>query len=191
MPVKRKSPDANTANTNGKNKIIKSAKCNYNVDNLVNKQIMRELQASHEYRSLAAWARHNSYFNSAKIFKEMQEDELKHSNKWTTYQDERRGEIEFEEISKPISFNKIKSLKHAYTIALDMELQMNEHLNNFHEISDEISDYNLSSFIDEFIADQITDQRELEAIICFCNSGHNDYDIDYKLAKFLETVKER
>ena len=173
-----------------KNKLAGSAICNYNSEDLVNEQIMRELQAAHEYRSLAYWAKYNNYFNCAKIFKHCENDEIEHGEKWCKYQDERRGKVIFGNLDKPISYDKITSIKQAFKYALDMELEMNKCLNNFHEISDGMNDYNLSNFIDNFISDQIADQRELEALITFCeNNKDTDCDIDYKLAQFIKTVK--
>ena len=190
MPKRQRT--TNTQSSYKTTKCIGSARCNYDAEDLTNSQIMRELQAGHEYRSLVAWARYNNYFNCAKIFKEMQEDEMKHAEKWCNYQDERRGKPNIEELNSPISFDEIKGISHAFMIALEMEKTMNKCLNEFHEISDEMKDYHLSSFIDEFISDQITDQRELEAIVVFCNKfKNNEYDLDFKMARFLKTVKER
>lgn len=180
--------EESTLLSNKRSNFVGLAKCNYSLESFVNKQINRELQASYTYRSLYTWAKYNNYIKSAKYLKKCMMGELEHADGWTTYQDDRRGKVELEQINQPISFNEIKGIGHVFELALKIELEMNEHLVELHDIADMAHDYHLSNYVDVYIADQVKDQRELEVLCVYSNCESFE---DNKFDSYLKAAQDK
>ncbi len=154
------------------------------VEDAINDQINMELTAFYHYLAVATFLNHEhialpGLYN---FFTKASKEELDHAQQFIDYQIKRGGIVYF----KPIkSSPKWKSPLQILQVALQMELTVNESLLNLHKLAGNVNDPQLASFIETFLEEQVSGQKELSNMITNLkrvgNHGLGLYLFDSKL----------
>lgn len=131
--------------------------------NLIAEQVAHEYEASLAYRSLAFHFEHRdvAFFNVAKFFHHMSDEELSHAKKFQEYLVLRGERLNLRALN---SFNTEKNitLQKAFELALEFENNVFKLLRNMHDAAEKLKDAHLAMFIEEvFFEEQIQSEREL------------------------------
>ena len=156
-------------------------------ENALNNQIKAELQASYDYHILSTYFFRDDigldnmgvYFDKASL------EEREHANKLIRYQTKRGGIVTFSSLTVPdLKLDKEFCVKEAFTIALTLEKQVNEHLLKLHQTATD--DPQFSDFLEgEFLSEQvdaISDiSKKISQLELIGNDGHGIWEFVNKL----------
>lgn len=154
----------------------------------LNQHIIKEYQASLTYHILSNYFNRDDvglnklveYFNKASL------EEREHANKLMNYQNMRGGIVILDNINvNNIVLQKPNDILSAFHIALDLEKQINNHLLNLHNISDEQSDAQFCDYLEgEFLKEQVEAISEISKIVSVIERFNGD---QHGIWNYLET----
>jgi ferritin heavy chain len=156
------------------------------VEEAINEQINLEMTAFYHYLSAATFLNqeHIALPGLYKFFTKASKEEMKHAQEFIDYQIKRGGTVRFEVIKPGPHW---KSPLQILQIALQMELKVNESLLYVHKLAEEQGDPQLTDFIETFLEEQISAQKELSDMITNLkrvgNNGIGLYLFDQQLNK--------
>ena len=152
------------------------------LEDLLNKQINTELNASHTYLYLSTLFSHDSvgYPNIGEFLKKESREETKHATIFIDYQIMRGGHVVLGDLHNPIFElldNGESNLLQLFRYILKMEQSVYESIIN---ISNNNTDNGLQTLLDDFIKEQLDSQYKLGIIIkqleLIGNNPSNLYD---------------
>lgn len=134
------------------------------VEDAINEQINLEMTAFYHYLSAATFLNreHIALPGLSKFFTKASKEEMIHANEFIDYQIKRGGSVQFSIIKPGPNW---KSPLQILQIALQMELKVNESLLYISKLAEDQSDPQLSSFVEIFLEEQISAQKELSDMI--------------------------
>ncbi|EDV91746.1 soma ferritin [Drosophila grimshawi] len=158
------------------------AKC---CEEKLNAQINMELKACHQYLAMAY------HFDRADVsspgvhgfFLQASAEERQHAEKIMKYMNKRGGSIILSSVPEPLPkfTDALTALKHA----LNMELEVNQHLLEVHALASKQNDPNLCDFIEaNFLQEQVDGQKILADFIRQLERAQTDLG-DYLFDKYM------
>ena len=147
----------------------------------LNNQINREYQASLSYHMISSYFNRDDigldhlveYFNKASL------EERDHANKLMNYQNMRGGVVSIDNIKMSklttslIELKKPDDILEAFTIALEMEKEINQHLLDLHKTAE--NDPQFCDYLEgEFLKEQVEAISELSKIISVLERFNGD-----------------
>jgi ferritin heavy chain len=156
------------------------------VEDAINEQINLEMSAFYHYLSAATFLNHEHIALNGlyKFFTKASKEEMAHAQQFIDYQIKRGGSVQFSVIKPGPNW---KSPLQILQIALQMELKVNESLLYICKLAEDQGDHQLSSFIEIFLEEQISAQKELSDMITNLkrvgNNGIGLYLFDQQLDK--------
>lgn len=153
----------------------------------LNNQINREYQASLSYHVISTYFNRDDiglqklvdYFNKASL------EEREHADKLMNYQNMRGGVVRIESI-KPskIELGLPNDILSAFTKALEMEKEINQHLLDLHKIAE--NDPQFCDYLEgEFLKEQVEAISELSKIISVIERFNGD---QHAIWNYIETL---
>tara|TARA_Y100001936_G_scaffold74713_1_gene73408 strand:- start:297 stop:800 length:504 start_codon:yes stop_codon:yes gene_type:complete len=153
----------------------------------LNDQINREYQASLSYHVISTYFNRDDiglqklvdYFNKASL------EEREHADKLMNYQNMRGGVVKIESI-KPskIELGLPNDILSAFTKALEMEKEINQHLLDLHKIAE--NDPQFCDYLEgEFLKEQVEAISELSKIISVIERFNGD---QHAIWNYIETL---
>ena len=153
----------------------------------LNNQINREYQASLSYHVISTYFNRDDiglqklvdYFNKASL------EEREHADKLMNYQNMRGGVVKIESI-KPskIELGLPNDILSAFTKALEMEKEINQHLLDLHKIAE--NDPQFCDYLEgEFLKEQVEAISELSKIISVIERFNGD---QHAIWNYIETL---
>ena len=149
------------------------------VENLINKQINLELNASYIYLSMFSYfSRHDVALpNMAEYFRKNSEEERGHAEKLIRYQNTRGGTVVLYDVKAP-EINNWASALTAFQAALELEKKVNESLLNLHSAASENNDAQFCDFLENhYLEEQVKAIKELGDHITNLKRVGNDLGI--------------
>ncbi|CAF0988319.1 unnamed protein product [Brachionus calyciflorus] len=145
------------------------ARQNFNCDEILNRQIAKEFEASQIYLSLASYMSHDrvALEGFSKMFKHSWKEELEHAQKLIEYGITRGASIETPSVPKPddskwLGMNACQIVE----FVLNLEKKVNEHLLKVHQCGDVKSDPQMQDFIEgEYLKEQVEANKELSDLL--------------------------
>ena len=130
-------------------------------------QVAMELEAFYAYQALASFFQHpdRAFFNVAKYFGEMANEEVEHAKKFEEYLILRGVQPTFRDLK---SFNPDKNLtlQQAFELALKFEQKVFGSIRHVHELADKANDGHLTTFLEDiFYEDQLKAEQELNGYL--------------------------
>lgn len=161
-----------------------------NLESLLNQQINMELYAAHVYLALSSYFKSDSieYPGMVKFFKENQNEEREHTDKFIEYQNIRGGMVIIDTIQKPnFNFNNNSEsiLLQAMKYTLELEQSVYDNILTISKHSD--MDPAFSDYLDDFLKEQLESQYNIGRLIKqlehIDNDGYGLWSFDQNLLK--------
>ena len=163
-------------------------------EQLTNKQILLEYQASINYHALYAYFDKSSVAlnNIADFFNKSSLEEREHAHKFIEYQNKRGGNVVIKEITEIINFdyncNSYSNVIKAFELALIMEKNIYNNLLLMHKQADIDNDPQFADFLEgEYLEEQISAINEISKYITklkmIGENGHGIWNFDKNFSK--------
>lgn len=129
----------------------------------INAQIGRELEASHQYLSIAAYfdGRHLKKF--AELFFKQAAEEREHAEKFLKYILDAGGEVVIPAIAAPKAT--FATAEEAVALSLNWEKEVTNYIYGLVEIAVSEKDYIARQFLDWFVAEQLEEVSSMEQLL--------------------------
>lgn len=128
-------------------------KLNKTLEQALNQQLMRELEAAYLYLSMAAYCETIAFPGVAGWLKVQSKEELGHAMKIYTYLSERGSQITLAAIAAPKA--SFASLIEVFECALKNEVDLGEHFNSLYALAQETKDPATGVFLQWFLTEQV------------------------------------
>lgn len=133
------------------------------LNDAISAQIGRELGASHQYLSIAAYYEGENLKKLAELFYKQSEEEREHALKFFKYILEAGGHPVIPAIEAPqVEF---KSAKETFQAALKWEMDVTKYIYELVEIALAEKDYIARQFLDWFVAEQLEEVSSMEGYL--------------------------
>ena len=126
----------------------------------INAQIGRELSASHQYVSMAAYFEDLALKKLAEMFYKQGEEEREHAMKFVKYLTSVNGQVEIPAIEAPQT--SFKSVEQAIQQALNWELDVTRHINDLMDQAIAEKDHAARGFLQWFVTEQIEEVSTMD-----------------------------
>ena len=133
-------------------------KMNDNLQEALNDQINKELQASMEYYNLSFYfANENTAIESlSKYFKKMSDEEKEHADMLCDYITQRGGTVVLKNINAPsMVLDSDNDILDSFQKSLELEKNIDVSLKNLYSESEKYKDINLCNYLEKFLEEQI------------------------------------
>ena len=157
-------------------------------ENLVNKQILLEYEASINYHTLFAYFDNSdvSLNNIANFFNKSSLEEREHAHKFIEYQNKRGGKVVIKNLENIINLNyniNNNNVLKAFELALKMEKDIYKNLLLLHKQSEDDNDPQFCDFLEsEYLNEQIESINEISKYITklkmIGDNGHGIWNFD-------------
>ncbi|EDW26982.1 GL16490 [Drosophila persimilis] len=154
----------------------------------LNDQINMELKACHQYLAMAFHYDRADVSSPGvhRFFLQASNEEREHAEKIMKYMNKRGGLVRLSAVPEPIPCfaDTLAGLKHA----LEMELEVNQHLLDVHALAGQENDPNLCDFIEaNFLQEQVDGQKVLAEYIRQMERAKDDLG-EYLFDKYLSST---
>ena len=133
------------------------------IQNLLNKQIAMEAQATYNYLAMASWCDTRGFSGASTFLYEHSDEERMHMLKFVRYINDSGGESKFTEISSPeVNFN---SIQEVFTFGYAQEKSVTESIHKIADVCIKEQDHTTWNFIQWFIEEQLEEENLYRSII--------------------------
>ena len=154
----------------------------------MNKQLMREIEASYTYLSMAGYCQSLGFEGFAHWLEEQSEEEWEHSKKFRKFIEDRGERVHYEAIPEPEG--DFSSIVEVFELALAHEQSVSRSINDLYALAEEEKDFASQSFLDWFVAEQVEEEKTVTGIIDWLkrlgDSPQGLYLLDRQLGGKLE-----
>ena len=133
------------------------------VEEKLNEQLERELQAAYEYLAASAYCSQNNYDGVATFYFVQYQEEQTHAMKIYKYILDRGGKIQLADVRKPTK--KFSSLLDSFEFALAHERGNTAGINEVMKQARSENDYATETFMQWFISEQVEEEDSFESLI--------------------------
>lgn len=129
----------------------------------INDQVGHELQASHQYITIAAYFDSLALKKLAKMFYKQAEEEREHAMKFVHYVAETGGKVEVPAIASPKAT--FATVEEAIKLSLDWEWEVTRLINELMSLAVEQKDYLGQDFLRWFVSEQLEEVSTMENLL--------------------------
>lgn len=129
----------------------------------MNRQLMRELEASYTYLSMAGYCQSLGLDGFAHWLEEQSGEELAHAKKFRKFIEDRGERVRYEAIRAPES--DFSSVLEVFERALAHEQSVTQSINDLYALAEEEKDFASQSFLSWFVTEQIEEEKTVTGII--------------------------
>jgi ferritin len=155
----------------------------------MNRQVMRELEASYTYLSMAGYCQSLGLDGFAHWLEAQSGEELEHAKKFRKFMEDRGARVRYEAIPAPEG--DFSSVLDVFENALANEQSVTQAINDLYALAEEEKDFASQSFLDWFVAEQIEEEKTVTGIIDWLrrldDSPHGLYLLDRQLGGDVES----
>jgi ferritin len=154
----------------------------------MNRQLMRELEASYTYLSMAGYCHFLGLDGFAHWLEEQSSEELRHARKFRRFIQDRGERVHYESIPEPDS--DFSSILEVFERALAHEQSVTQSINDLYALAEEEKDFASQSFLDWFVTEQVEEEKTVSGIIDWLrrlqDTPHGLYLLDRQLGGNVE-----
>lgn len=129
----------------------------------MNRQVMRELEASYAYLAMAGYCQYLGLDGFAHWLEEQSSEEREHAKKFRGFIQDRGERVRYEAIRKPDS--DYSSALELFERALAHEQSVTRSINDIYALAEEEKDFASQSFLNWFVTEQIEEEKKVTGII--------------------------
>ncbi|MBI1373577.1 MAG: ferritin [Phycisphaera sp.] len=132
------------------------------IEAALNRQINHEMAAAYNYLAMSAWFEHGNLTGFASWMMSQRLEELTHAQKLLQYVLDRGGQIELDAVEKPK--NDFADVHEVFALALEMEKENTETINDLYVMANELGDYATQSHLQWFLDEQVEEEKTFDEI---------------------------
>ena len=136
------------------------------LNDAINAEIGRELEASNQYLNMAAYFDGQAFKKLAKMFYKQSEEEHAHALKFVNYILDTGGEVKIPAIPAPVT--EFKSAEDVFVKALDWEKMVTKYIFGLMDIAVEEKDYIAQQYLNWFTNEQMEEEKSMETLLTIC-----------------------
>lgn len=129
----------------------------------INAQVGRELEASHQYLSIAAYFDGRYLKKFAELFRKQATEEREHAEKFIKYILDAGGEVKIPAVAAPKS--EFASAEEAVALSLKWEKDVTGFIYGLVDIAIKEKDYIARQFLDWYVAEQLEEVSSMEQLL--------------------------
>ncbi|MDQ4149950.1 MAG: ferritin [Actinomycetota bacterium] len=129
----------------------------------MNEQLMREIQASYTYLSMAEYCQSIALEGFAKWLDEQSQEEWGHAMKFRRFIQDRGERVRFDAVPAPAA--DFTSVADVFERALEHEQAVSQAINNLYALAEEEKDFASQAFLDWFVNEQVEEERTIGGIL--------------------------
>jgi len=129
----------------------------------INAQVGRELEASHQYLSIAAYFDGRFLKKFAELFRKQATEEREHAEKFIKYILDAGGEVRIPAVAAPKS--EFASAEEAVALSLKWEKDVTGFIYELVDIAIKEKDYIARQFLDWYVAEQLEEVSSMEQLL--------------------------
>jgi bacterioferritin B len=132
----------------------------------INAEIGRELEASNQYLNMAAYFDSNAYKKLAELYYKQSEEERAHAMRFLKYVIEAGGEVRIPAIAAPKS--EFQSVEEIFLKSLEWEKMVTKYVFGLMDIAVEEKDYIAQQFLSWYANEQLEEESSMETLLTIC-----------------------
>ena len=136
------------------------------LNDAINAEIGRELEASNQYLNMAAYFDGQAFKMLAKLFYKQAEEERTHALKFLHYILDAGGEVRIPAVPAPLY--EFKTAEEIFVKALDWEKMVTKYIFGLMDIAVEEKDYIAQQFLNWFTNEQMEEEKSMESLLLVC-----------------------
>lgn len=126
-------------------------------------QLMREIEASYLYLSMAGYCDSLGLGGFATWLYEQSSEEWQHAMKFRAYIDDRGERVTYGDIAKPDA--DFSSVLEVFEKALENEVGVSAAIADLYSLAEEEKDRATQAFLDWFVAEQVEEEKSVQSVI--------------------------
>ncbi|MEX2587827.1 MAG: ferritin [Actinomycetota bacterium] len=126
-------------------------------------QLMREIEASYLYLSMAGYCESLGLAGFAKWLHEQSSEEWTHAMKFRAYIDDRGERVTYGDIGRPDS--DFSSISEVFEKALENEVSVSAAIADLYSLAEEEKDLATQAFLDWFVTEQVEEEKSVQSVI--------------------------
>jgi ferritin len=154
----------------------------------LNEQLMREIEASYSYLSMAEYCQSQGLHGFGRWLEEQSREEWGHAMRFRTFIQDRGEVVRFESVREPTGH--FSSVMDVFEQALDQERAVTQYINNLYALAQDEKDFATQSFLNWFVDEQVEEEKSVMGIIDWIktlgDSPQGIYLLDRELGGSLE-----
>lgn len=129
----------------------------------MNQQLMREIEASYSYLSMAEYCQSKGLHGFGKWLEDQSSEEWAHAMKFRAFIQDRGETVRFEAIREPA--NHFGSVMDVFERALEQERAVTHYINDLYALTLDEKDFASQSFLSWFVDEQVEEEKSVMGII--------------------------
>lgn len=129
----------------------------------MNQQLMREIEASYSYLSMAEYCQSKGLHGFGKWLEEQSGEEWGHAMRFRAFIQDRGGSARFEALREPV--NHFSSVMDVFERALEQERAVTHYINDLYALALDEKDFASQSFLTWFVDEQVEEEKSVMGII--------------------------
>lgn len=126
-------------------------------------QLMREIEASYLYLSMAGYCDSVGLGGFATWLYEQSSEEWQHAMKFRAYIDDRGERVAYGDIAKPQA--DFSSVLQVFEKALENEMSVSAAIADLYSLAEEEKDRATQNFLDWFVTEQVEEEKSVQSVI--------------------------
>ena len=132
----------------------------------INAEIGRELDASNQYLNMAAYFDSNAYKKLAALYYKQSDEERGHAMKFLKYVIDAGGEVHIPAVPAPKS--DFQTAEEIFLKSLEWEKMVTKYIFGLMDIAVEEKDYIAQQFLNWFTNEQMEEEKSMETLLTIC-----------------------
>lgn len=129
----------------------------------MNEQLMREIEASYAYLSMAEYCQSRGLHGFGKWLEAQSQEEWEHAMKFRAFIQDRGEVVRFEAVREPV--NHFTSVTDVFQRALEQERAVTQYINDLYALAQDEKDFASQSFLNWFVDEQVEEEKSVMGII--------------------------
>jgi ferritin len=158
----------------------------------MNDQLMREIEASYTYLSMAEYCHSLALDGFASWLGTQSQEEWDHAMRFRSFLRDRGERARFEALAEPPA--DFSSVVEVFERALENEQSVTQYINDLYALAEEEKDFASQAFLNWFVTEQVEEERTVSGILDWLrrigDSAQGLYLLDRQLGGRLEAGSE-
>jgi ferritin len=129
----------------------------------MNQQLMREIEASYTYLSMAEFCQSKGLFGFGKWLEHQSKEEWRHAMRFRAFIQDRGESVLFEEVRQP--GNSYTSVLDVFERAFEQERAVTQYIDNLYALAEDEKDFASQSFLNWFVDEQVEEEKKVMGVI--------------------------
>ncbi|MHC4996688.1 MAG: ferritin [Planctomycetota bacterium] len=142
------------------------------LEEAINLQINKELTASYNYLSMAAWLDDQNLGGFSGFMERQSQEERDHAHRLFRYLLDRSGKVDLRQINQPPQ--EFDSVRQVFELSLEAEVDNTRAINLLYETARDLNDYATLAHLQWFLDEQVEEEKTMNDVLGKLTMASND-----------------